>query len=667
VTRASLRRTATALAVAAALAGAGTSGATCAPAASGILPASGIVGTSVVATISGAALAGATVTVYGEPGLAATVQSSSDLALTVRLDLDAVAVLGERILVVETAGGTTGVSFVVNGPGGPVVAGVSPPLVGTLGQSLAVTISGANLAGIDAAAMSVSGVGVTVTSATPSADGTSLDVVFAIDASAETGTHAVTLTTPAGGVVLPLYVQRPPPTVASVRPGAGEVGASVALTLTGTDLTGAALVVTGSGIRVTDTATPDASTLIATLQIDPATAPSSEPRLLIVTTESGQTTAEFFVVAAGVPTVTGVEPGAGEPGVTVPVTLRGLHLTGGMASVPPGPLTLQNVLVVDDETITLDVMIDGGATPGTDHTITVTTADGSAPAVFRVIGVGDPFIGRASPPFGNRGATVTLFVHGVNLGLVVPGTGVDLSGPKIAESNAEAVDDQTVRATVAIDRTASVGYRDVIVNLTNAKSATLTAGFRVNVPGTLPSITDVSPTLVEPGMTTPMQVTGTNFAGGAVLVTGPGAVVSDTVVDASGSLINFNLTLAPDAPAENRAVIVVTENGTARCGIASDPAAPTLRSAKLVKAGARFEVTSLGYRLFLFEFSMSPAFPAGPRTWSVDDADGTLVLDRLDDENVGRAYRQRHRGWVRVRAFTATGRLGASVPEAVRR
>jgi hypothetical protein len=43
------------------------------------------------------------------------------------------------------------------------------------------------------------------------------------------------------------------------------------------------------------------------------------------------------------------------------------------------------------------------------------------------------------------------------------------------------------------------------------------------------------------------------------------------------------------------------------------------------------------------------------------------VLDRLDDENVGRAYRQRHRGWVRVRAFTATGRLGASVPEAVRR
>ena len=46
-------------------------GAVCAPAASGIFPASGIAGTSVVATISGSALDGGVLSVLGDPGLTA--------------------------------------------------------------------------------------------------------------------------------------------------------------------------------------------------------------------------------------------------------------------------------------------------------------------------------------------------------------------------------------------------------------------------------------------------------------------------------------------------------------------------------------------------------------------------------------------------------------------
>jgi hypothetical protein len=244
---------------------------------------------------------------------------------------------------------------------------------------------------------------------------------------------------------------------------------------------------------------------------------------------------------------------------------------------------------------------------------------------------------------------------------------VDLSGPKITESNATAVDDRTVRATLDIDPTASVGYRDVTLNLSNARSVTLSPGFRVNIPGQIPTIADVMPVLVEPGTTTAMTITGSNFAGGAVLVTGPGAVVTDTVVDPSGAVITFNLTLAPGAAAENRAVVVVTENGTARCGIASNPPAPVLQATKLVKPGALFVVTNPGFRLFVFEFSMSPLFPAGARTWSIIDADGSLTLSRLDDTNVGRAFRERHEGWVRVRAVTATDRLALSPAQSVRR
>src|SRR5262249_33983974 len=74
----------------------GRAAAVCAPAANALFPASGITGTSVIATISGEGLAGGTLTVYGDAGLTATVQSSTDTALTARLDLAATAGPGER-------------------------------------------------------------------------------------------------------------------------------------------------------------------------------------------------------------------------------------------------------------------------------------------------------------------------------------------------------------------------------------------------------------------------------------------------------------------------------------------------------------------------------------------------------------------------------------------
>jgi hypothetical protein len=652
---------------AAALGSTGSAGAVCSPAANGIFPASGIVGTSVTATISGTGLAGATLTVFGDAGLVATPQSGTDLALTVQLVLDAAALPGERIIIVETAGGSAGVSFTINPPGGPVVTATSPPLLATQGIPLEVTLSGADLAGVTSASFAITGAGVSVAAATPSADGLTLAVNFAIDAAADLGTHAVTLTTPLGSVVLQLYVQRPPPTLVSVSPGAGEVGATLPVTLTGMHLAGAALVVTGSGVTVSDVATPDDATLTATLAIEPGLAPNAEPRLLIVTTESGQTTIEFFVVAADVPTVTSIRPGAGEPGDTMTVTLRGLNLSAPVIVSTPSPdLLFGPAVLVDEETVTVDVSVIIGATTDTDHVLTVTTGAGVATATFRVIALGIPFIGAVRPPFGNRGSTITVLLDGVNLLSVVPGTGVQLSGPKITESNAAAVDDLTARATLEIDPTANVGFRDVTVT-TGGGSFVRSAAFRVNVPGQLPSITDVSPSIVVPGTTTPITVTGTNFEGGAALVTGPGAVVTNVAVDPTGTIMTFDLTLAPDAPAENRAVIVVTEDGIARCGIASDAAAPALVASKLVKTGAVFAVPSTGFRLVVFEFSLNELFPTDLRTWTIAEPTGTLTLTRLDVVNVGRAFREHHRGFVRARGVTPTNRTGLSAPQVVRR
>jgi hypothetical protein len=254
----------------------------------------------------------------------------------------------------------------------------------------------------------------------------------------------------------------------------------------------------------------------------------------------------------------------------------------------------------------------------------------------------------------------------VNLGTIVPGTGIQLSGPKITESNALALSPTTVQATLDIDPTASVGFRDVTVT-TSAGFFTRSAAFRVNIPGQVPTITDVTPTLVQPGTTTSMTITGSNLLGGAVLVTGPGATVTNVVVDPTGTTITFDLTLAADAPAEIRGVIVVTPNGIARCNIATAAAEPPLVAAKLVKTGALFTVTSSAFRLYVFEFSIADLFTPGLRTVDIPDADGSLTLARQDTVAIERAFRELHRGFVRVRAVTATNFIAVSTGQPIRR
>ena len=194
----------------------------CAPSARSILPASGIVGTQVDAVVEGESLAGVAVTVLGDAGLTAAVTSSGDLAANLHLTIDPAAVPGERILLLDTPAGSAAVSFTVNPLGGPVVASLSPPLVATLGLPLDVTLGGANLGGVTPASITVSGVGVTVSTAVPTADGTSLALGFAVDAAAELGTHAVTISNGVGSLVLLLYVQHPAPIVTNVSPAAGE-------------------------------------------------------------------------------------------------------------------------------------------------------------------------------------------------------------------------------------------------------------------------------------------------------------------------------------------------------------------------------------------------------------------------------------------------------------
>jgi hypothetical protein len=642
----------------------------CAPSAQGIFPASGIVGTSVPATVSGSGLTGATASVFGEPGLSVSVSTATDATVNLQLQIDAAAAPGERIITLTTATGIVAVDFTVNPAGGPIVTGVAPTPTATQGFALDLVVSGQNLALLGASNVTVSGNGVTVSTATPAGDGSSIDIVLGVAADADLGTHALVIASPSGGAMIDLRVMRPAPTISSVTPGAGAVGTSFPITVTGANLMGATMVITSGasgqgGVSITQVATPDDATLTATMTVSGTLAPESEPRLLIVTNESGQSTAEFSVVAAGVPSITGIRPAAGSPTQTVHVTLHGFGLTGAALSTPSAFLTLQNVVVVDDQTITADVVVGAGATVNTNQTITATVGASTANGTFRVIAANAPFIGAIRPPFGNRGATLAVFLDGVNLSTVVSGTGITVSGPKITVSNATAVDALTARAIFVVDPLASIGTRDVSVT-TSTGTFTKTSSFRINIPGQVPTISDVSPSIVQPGTTTHITVTGSGLAGAGVTVGGAGATVSNVVVDPLGATITFDLALAAGAAAENRAVIVVTENGTASCGVLSSATLDILAPA-LVRTGSVVQITSLGYRLFMFEFSINANFDAGLRTYVVTSDSPQLTLSRLQELAIGRAVRDLPFGYVRAQAVTATNLIGTSAVYRFRR
>ena len=634
----------------------------CAPSARGIFPASGIVGTTVGATVTGTGLTGATVIVFGEPGLTATVQNSSDTSVSLNLTIDPAAAVGERILSLSTAEGTVSVNFTVNPAGGPIVTGIAPVGVATQGFPIAFALTGQNLSGLNATNFTVSGLGVTVDSATPTGGGTGLDLALTVASDAEVGTHAITLTTASGGAVLQLYVQRPSPVVTTVSPGAGEVGTVVPLTITGSHLTGAALVITSGssgagGVAISNILTPDDSTLTATLTIG-AIAAETEPRKLIVTTESGQVTAEFFIVTKDVPSITTIRPAAGSPGQTVNVTLRGLNLTGATLSTPvDANFSLANPVIVDDETATVDVVIGAGAGTNANHTITATVPTLTpANSTFRVIVTGAPFFSAIRPSFADRGATTAVIVDGVNLLNTTGFTLAPASG--ITVSNVQGVDAFTARAILSLTPTASVGNRDVTVTTTTGAFVKNQA-FRVNNPGQSPTITAISPDSVDPGTTTQITITGTGFEGAGVTVGGAGATVSNIVVDPTFTSLTFDLTLAAGAAAESRPLIVVTEVGSASCGLLST-ADLVLRSPAIARTGSVFEVTTPGFRFFVFEFSINERFDDGPRTYLVSTTSPLLTLSRLDDQNILRATRDLPFGYVRVQGVSVTNQIGRS-------
>jgi hypothetical protein len=177
----------------------------------------------------------------------------------------------------------------------PVLSSIAPSS-GTQGTNVSVTLAGSNFQ--PGVTVSVGGAGVSATSVAL-VSSTLITATFSIAATAATGAHSVTATTTAGtsaaqpfGVTAPVSAK---PTLNSLTPNSAARGATVNVTLNGTNFTtGATVTVQGSVVTVSNVVVVSPTTITAAFRVSQSAARRS--RNTSVTTQAGTSNVLAFTV-----------------------------------------------------------------------------------------------------------------------------------------------------------------------------------------------------------------------------------------------------------------------------------------------------------------------------------------------------------------------------------
>ena len=351
----------------------------------GLSPSSGPVAGGNTVTISGSNLSGATSVLFG--GNAATILTNTASQITVSAPAGAV---GPVNVTVTTAGGTSNaLTYTYVAAPVPAIVSLSPNSGPTAGGNT-VTISGSNLSG--ATLVLFGGNAATILTNTAS------QITVSAPAGA-VGPVNVTVTT-AGGTSNALtytYVAAPVPAIVSLSPNSGPTAGGNTVTISGSNLSGATLVLFGGDAATILTNTASQITVSA-----PAGPPSSV-NVTVMTAGGTSNALPYFYIAA--PTVNDL-------------------------STHFGPATGGNTVTVFGSSLTLTSAVSFGGNPGTsinvvsDNQLTVTAPAGSGTVTVTVTTPG----GTSSPATGNPYYT---YLGAPVLNSLAPSHGSELGGDAI--------------------------------------------------------------------------------------------------------------------------------------------------------------------------------------------------------------------------------------------
>jgi hypothetical protein len=170
-----------------------------------------------------------------------------------------------------------------------------------------------------------------------------------------------------------------------------------------------------------------------------------------------------------------------------------------------------------------------------------------------------PTITSIAPFQSPEGSTPTVTITGTGF------TGASLvvstcASGAIVPGNVAVVSPTQITATFSINPVGPIGACNITVNTTaGASVASLGASFTVLIGP--PALTSITPVSGFRGRTIPVSIAGANMGSGAIDPI-PGITVTNTVVDATGTLTTANFAISPIAALGPQNVTVTTPSGT---------------------------------------------------------------------------------------------------------
>ena len=455
-----------------------------------MVPASGHQGQAVSSTITGLYTHWVQGQTQVDLGTGVTVNSvtvQNATSLTVQLTVDVNATPGIRNLTVTSGSEVVSASnvFTVNA-GIPVIQSLAP-VMGQLGQTLPVTITGQFTHFVQGTSQVSFGSGITVNSATV-ASSTTLTAQISIAPGAALGVRTVTVTT--GTEVASLNngfsVEAGTPVILSLGPNTGSQGQqnlSVTIAAQYTNFVqGTTSVNFGAGVATTAVAVTDSTHLTALISIAPDAAVGA--RTVLITTGSEiESLPNGFTVQQGVPTVLSVNPNTGPQGqnnLSVVITGQFTHFAQATSAVSFGAGITVNSLTVTDATHASAVISIASSAALGNRTITVTT--GSEVVSLSngfAVGAGTPTLVTLSPISATQGQqNISVTINGQFTNFVQGTTQVSFGGGGVTVNSVTVASATSLTATISLALGAATGARTVTVT-TGTEVVSLASSFTV--------------------------------------------------------------------------------------------------------------------------------------------------------------------------------------------
>ena len=497
-----------------------------APTISTVSPSSGPSTGGTPITITGTNLGGATmVTIAGAPASNVVVQSATSVTA-----VTPASTTGSASVAVTTPSGTAtqpnGFTYVTPVP---TISSVSPNAGPTTGGT-AIVITGTNfLAG---ASVTVGGIGAT-----------SVVVVSATTITANTpggtaGSATVSVTAAGGTATLTNgFTFVTPPTIGSMSPSAGPTTGGTAITITGTNLSGASSVTVG-GVVATNMVVQSPTTVTA---VTPAGTAGTKNVAVITAGGTATLTNAFTYVTP--PTISTVSPNSGSTTGGTAITITGTYLTGA-TTVTVGGIAATNVVVQSATSVTAVTPVGSAGV----QSVTVTTSGGT---------------GTLTNAFTFITPLPTISLVTPNSGPTTGGTAITLTGTYLTNATSVKVGSVAVASFVvvnattitAVTPTGTAGSTSVSVT-TAGGTATAMNAFTYAL---IPTITSVNPSVGPTAGATAITIVGTNFLAGATSVK-VGGVSATSVVVINATLITA---VTPAGTVGAASVAVTTSAGVA--------------------------------------------------------------------------------------------------------